>query len=178
MQMLRESYAARRSPNDPATFEEYLARQNPAHADEFALGIARMLMEHTKVCQLLNEMHWCVLDVPQECYPLLTSDHPVWMTATLTEDDAFLTMAIGLHKLFAATTKPATRLRLQARRRSELVKAINKTTVQHAENFVYGETDSMLAFIQKYMSTRRHSTWLERLASHRGHQIVAPDSPQ
>jgi Protein of unknown function (DUF4238) len=81
-QKFRESYDASRSANDPATFDEYMAQQNPAHADEFDLNIARMLMEHTKICHLLNEMHWCVLNVPQDCYPLLTSDHPLWMTAT------------------------------------------------------------------------------------------------
>lgn len=176
-QKLRESYAARRSSNDPATLEEYMAQQHPAHADEFALSIARMLMEHTKICHLLNGMHWCVLNVPQGCYPLLTSDHPVWMTATLAEDDDFLMMAIGPRRLFAATIKPETQRRLQARRRGELVKDVNKIIVQHAEKFVYGQTDDMLPFVQKHMSSKRHSTWLEMLASHRGHEIVAPDSP-
>ena len=176
-QKLRENYAERRSSNDPATLEEYLAQQNPAHADEFALNIARMLMEHTKICHLLNEMHWCVLDVPQGCYPLLTSDHPVWMTATLTAHDDFLMMAIGPRRLFTATIAAETQRRLQARRRGELVKAVNKITVQHAEKFVYGQTDDMLPFVQKHMSTKRHSTLLEMVASHRGHEIVAPDSP-
>jgi hypothetical protein len=143
-QKFRESYAANRSENDPATFGEYMAQQNPAHADEFALNIARLLMEHTKLCHLLNEMHWCVLDVPLGCYPLLTSDHPVWMTATFTEDDAFLMMAIGPRRLFSATVEPGTQRRLQARQRGELVKGTNKITVQHAENFVYGQTDDML----------------------------------
>jgi hypothetical protein len=176
-QKLGESYAIQRSANDPATLEEYMAQQNPAHADEFVFSVARMLMEHTKICHLLNEMHWCVLDVPQGCYPLLTSDHPVWMTATLTKDDDFLMMAIGPRRLFAATTKSETQHRLQARHRGEQVKGINKITVQHAENFVYGQTDDMLPFVQKHMSTKRHSTWLERLASHRGHEIVALDNP-
>jgi hypothetical protein len=176
-QKLRENYAARRSANDPATLEEYMAQQNPAYEDEFALSIACMLMEHEKICHLLNGMHWCVLNVPQECYPLLTSDHPVWMTATLAKDDDFLMMAIGPRRLFTATIKPETQRRLQAKRRSELVKAVNKITVQHAERFVYGQTDDMLPFVQKHMSTKRHSTWLEMLASHRGHKIVAPDSP-
>ena len=39
LQMLRESYATKRSSNDPATFEEYIAQQNPAHADEFAFSL-------------------------------------------------------------------------------------------------------------------------------------------
>ena len=176
-QRLREIYAASRSANDPATFDEYVVQQNPAHADEFAFDIARTLMAHTKICDLLNAMHWCVLDVPQECYPLLTSDHPVWMTATLNEDDDFLTMPIGPRRLFSATMKPETQRRLQARRRDKLVMGVNKITVQHAEKFVYGQTDAMLPFVQKHMSTKRHATWLERLAARRGHEIIAPDNP-
>jgi hypothetical protein len=176
-QKLRESYAARRSPTDPATLEEYVEQRNPAHADEFAFDIARMLMEHTKICHLLNKMHWRVLDIPNGHYPLLTSDHPVWMTATLTEDDDFLMMPIGPRRLFAATIRPEIQRRLEARRRGELVKVINKFTVQHAEKFVYGQTNDMLPFVQKHMSTRRHSTWLEMVAAQRGHVIVAPNSP-
>jgi hypothetical protein len=176
-QRLREVYAESRSANDPATFDEYLKHQNPAHADEFAFRIARTLMAHTKICDLLNSMHWCVLNTTQGCYPLLTSDHPVWMTATLKEDDDFLTMPIGPRRLFAATTKPETQRRFQVRRRDELVKDVNKITVQHAEKFVYGQTDDMLPFVQKHMSTKRHATWLERLAALRGHEIIAPDNP-
>jgi hypothetical protein len=176
-QELREIYAASRSANDPATFDEYVEQQNPAHADEFAFSIARTLMVHTKICDLLNSMHWCVLEGRPGCYSLLTSDHPVWMTPTLKEDDDFLTIAIGPGRLFAATMKRDTLRRLQARRRDELVKDVNKITVQHAEKYVYGQNDDMLPFVQKRMSTKRHSTWPERLAALRGHEIIAPDNP-
>lgn len=134
-------------------------------------------MEHTKICELLSNMHWRVLDVPEGYYPLLTSDHPVWTTGTLTKDDDFLMMAIGPRRLFAATIKPEIQRRLEARRRGELVKDVNKLTVQHAEKFVYGQTNDMLSFVQKHMSTKRHSTLLERLAAQRGDEIVAPNSP-
>jgi hypothetical protein len=86
-------------------------------------------------------------------------------------------MPIGPRALFAATARLETQFRLKARRPGDLVKATNKLTVQHAEKFVYGLTDDMMPFVQKHMSTKRHSTLLERLASHRGHQIVAADSP-
>jgi hypothetical protein len=176
-QKLSEGYTARRSPSDPPTFEEYIAQKNPAHADEFTFSIARTLMEHTRVCPLLSNMHWLVLQVPQETYPLLTSDHPVWMTATLTEDDAFLWIPIGPRRLFTATVKPETQHRLAARRRGELVKAVNRLTAQHAVKYVYGQTDGMLPFVQKHMSTRRHSTLLERVALKHSHEIVVPDQP-
>ena len=174
-QHIRAKYAASRSETDPATLEEYLRQLNPAYEDEFALSVGCKLMEHAKICDLISNMHWCVLDVPAGYYSLLTSDQPVWMTATLIENDDFLRIAIGPRRLFAATTTLETQRRLKAGPRGELAKIVNKITVQHAVRFVYGQTDDMLAFVQKHMSTKRHSTWFERLASLRGHKIIAPD---
>jgi len=174
---LDKIYAARRSATDPLTVREYLQEQKLTHADEFAFSIARKLMNHSKICGLFNNMHWLVLDIPKDGISLLTSDRPVWMTATLTEDDASIIMPIGPRKLFTAVVKLATQNRLIAHRRRVLVKAVNKVVVQHAVKYVYGLTDDMLPFVQKHMATRRHSTLLERLAASRGHEIIAMDSP-
>jgi len=174
---LRESYAARRSPTDPATLEEFCAQLNPSYADELALSVARTLMVHEGICNLLNKMRWCVLDVPEGCDWLLTSDNPIWMTATLVGTDDFLLVAIGPRRLFVATVEPDTLYRIQAQRRCELVKIINKITVQHADRFVFGKTEDALPFVQEYMSTRRHDTWLERHARMRDLEIVASANP-
>jgi hypothetical protein len=160
-QPLWESYAAKRSPKEPATLEEFWAQLNPAYADELALSVA----------------HWCVLDVPEGCDSLLTSDNPVWMTATLVGADDFLLVAIGPRRLFVAAVEPDTLCRIQAQRRCELVKIINKITVQHADRFVYGKTEDALPLVQEHMSTRRHDTWLERHARMRDLEIVASDNP-
>ena len=176
-QPLRESYAARRSPNEPATLAEFWAQLNPAYADELALGVAQTLMAHEGICDLLNKMRWCVLGVPEGCDSLLTSDNPVWMTATLVGADDFLLVAIGPRRLFVAAVEPDTLCRIQAQRRCELVKIINKITVQHADRFVYGETADALPLVQEHMSTRRHDTWLERHARMRDLEIVASDIP-
>jgi Protein of unknown function (DUF4238) len=173
---MEDSYAARRSETDPPTLREYLDRQNPGQADEFVFSIAQTLMSHSNICELFNNMHWLVLDVPKDGFPLLTSDRPIWMTATLTEDDAFIMMPISPKTLFTAVVMQETQHRLKGHRRTDLVKAVNKLVVQHAVKYVYGLTDSMLPFIQKYMATKRHSTLLERLAALHGHEIVAPDS--
>ncbi len=172
---LHENYVARRSPSDPLTFAAYTAQKNPAHADEFTFSIARTLMGHTKICQLLSNMHWLVLEVPQEAYPLLTSDHPVWITATLTGKDAFLRIPIGPRRLFIATVNLETQRKLVALRRGELVKAVNKVTVSHARKFVYSQADDMLSFVQKYMSTRRYLSLLERVALNRNHEIITQE---
>jgi hypothetical protein len=174
---LEQDYAERRQESDPKTLREYLEQQSPGHANEFIFEVARSLMHHEDVCQLIDNMHWLVFDIPKEAYPLLTSDRPVWMTATLSEEDAFLVMPIGPRKLFTATTRLETQARLRARRRSDQVKGVNKLIVQHAVEYVYGEDAAMLPFVQKHMATKRHSSLLERQAVSQGLGVVAVDSP-
>jgi hypothetical protein len=173
MSELEEVYAAQRSEGDPPTLLAELEQKNPGQEDKFALSVARNLMNHSDICRLFDDMHWLVLDVPETGFSLLTSDRPIWMTATLTEEDALMVMPIGPRKLFTAVVRPGTQLR----RRTDLVKTVNKLVVQHAVKYVYGQTDSMLPFVQKHMATRRHSTLLERLATSHGHEIVAADWP-
>jgi hypothetical protein len=81
-----------------------------AHADEMALSIARKLMNHEKIGKSFNNMQWHVIDIPEDCEALLTSDRPVWMSASLAEEEAFLTIPIGPRKLFTATVLPGTQL--------------------------------------------------------------------
>jgi hypothetical protein len=177
MSELEKIYAAQRSEGDPPTLLAQLEQKNPGQEDKFALSVAQNLMNHSDICRLFDDMHWLVLDVPETGFSLLTSDRPIWMTATLTEDDAFMMMPIGPRKLFTAAVRPGTQLLLKARRRTDLAKRVNKLVVQHAVKYVYGETDGMLPFVQKHMATKRHSTLLERLATSHGHKIVAVDWP-
>lgn len=172
---LQSAYDAQRSQTDPATVAEYLARQEASETDEFAFSVARTLMNHRNICQLFNNMHWLVLDMPEDAYPLLSSDRPIWMTTSLTEDDAFIIMPIGPRKLLTAVVEPATQRKLKTRHRPLLAKTVNKLVVQHAVKYVYGLTDGMLPFVQKHMASRRHSSLLERLAARRGHEVVAAD---
>jgi Protein of unknown function (DUF4238) len=169
---LEEIYTARRSVTDPLTVGEYLKAQNPAEEDEFALSIARTLMDHPNIGQSLNNMHWQVLDVSNDDFSLLTSDRPIWMTLSITEEDAFISMPIGPRKLFTAAVNSSTQMRLRERSREQLVKEVNKLTTQHAVRFVYGLDDKALPFVQKHMASKRHSTLLERVAAKHGHEIV------
>jgi Protein of unknown function (DUF4238) len=122
-------------------------------------------MEHSGIVQLLSNMRWKVLDFTSCGIPLLTSDRPVWKTAALVEPDDFLFMPIGPSRLFVAANAVSSILRLQQQSRRELAKKVNKLTVQHAVNLVFGVDAGMKSFVQKHFATKRHST------------IIADDSP-
>lgn len=162
LQCKYENIKAEGNPDDIGDF----IQQNDLHnSDEFAFQIAQKLMQHDWICQLLDQMYWIVIDDKEGEVPLMTSDRPIWMTATLTEPDAFLSIPIGPQKLFISAPNASTIDRLLARSRRQLFKARNKLAVQHAVKFVYGIDDRMLSFVQKHMSTRRHSSLLERMAN-------------
>lgn len=134
-------------------------------------------MDHDGIGQIINNMRWKVLDFEGCGFPLLTSDRPVWMTTTLADTDAFIMMPIGPTRLFLATREAATMLRIDAQKRRQQAKKLNKITVQHAVGFVFGGDNKMEPFVQKHFATRRISTHMERYAAMRGHTIVADDSP-
>jgi hypothetical protein len=174
---LQTAYDAGRSADMPATIGDYLRQQVPGETDEFALSIARTLMNHPKVCGLINNMHWHVIEIPPLETPLATSDRPVWTTTTLTEPDAFISMPIGPRRLFIAAPQASTLLRLKARPPGALAADRNKLAIQHAVKYAYGVDDALLPLVQEHLGTRRHSSLLELMAATRDHKIVAADSP-
>lgn len=174
---IAEIYAARRAPGMPATVGEYLAGQDQGETDAWALKIARTLMNHPRVGQLLNNMHWRVLDVPAAAPLLVTSDRPVWTTITWTEPEAFISMPISPRKLFLAAPDPRTLTRLIANATPDRLAERNLLTIRLAVKNAYGADDSLLTVAQDHLATRRHSSLLEVLAAARGHRVVDPASP-
>lgn len=174
---LQVAYEQRR-PNDyPASVDEFLRQSRPGQQDEFAFGIARKLIDSPGFGNKINNMRWNIVQIPLNSFSLLTSDKPVWMTTTLVEVDAFITIPIGPRKLFTATVDRSTSLKIMAHDKSQLSKVLNKIVVKNAEKFVYGVDNSMLPFVQKHMSSTRTSSLVERLALRRGHDIVSSTSP-
>jgi Protein of unknown function (DUF4238) len=174
---LEAKYAAKKRIGDPETIKEYLQSHEPDHLEKLTASIAKRLMTHTDICNVISNMYWQVLEIPNDTSPLLTSDRPVWMTTTITEANAFFILPIGPKRLFTASVTRGTRDQLKKRHRIQLGKYVNKLVVQHAVNYVYGVDDKLLVFVQKHIATRRHSSLLERIASYRDFKIVSPDSP-
>jgi len=172
---LEEPYVAVKTKTDPLTLEEYIQKQEPSHADSFTFNVAKDLMDHSGIIRIINNMHWLVIDVPEDKYSLLTSDRPVRMTSTLTEEDAYIVFPIGPRKLFTAVVDRTTQLKLRAHKRGDLAKIVNRHTVQHAVRYVFGLNDSMKPFIQKHMATKSFSTLTERLAASYELDIVTSD---
>ena len=172
----QEVYEAMRHDGAPECMNDYLAELGPYEEDLIALTTLRRCINNRGIGQTINDMRWNVLDFKDCGIPLLTSDRPVWMTP-LAKPDAFILMPIGPTRLFVATRETETMLHIRSRNRRQQAKYVNKVTVQHAVNFVFGVDNKMESFVHKHFAARRRATYMERLAAKRGFSVIAKESP-
>jgi Protein of unknown function (DUF4238) len=163
----REEYAANRKPDDPETIEEFIEKRDPEHLGRWVMNVAPELMYHEGMGQSLNGMRWSVVATSEEARPFLSSDRPLVMAKTFSEPDCYVTLPIGPHRLFVATTTEETERAFQDRPTEELVDEVNAQVVKQAVKYVYGIDDSELAFVDKLISTNKSPRLLSRLRDRR-----------
>jgi len=164
---LEAKYAAKRGPNDPATLKEYLAQRDPEDIERWAMSLAPSLIDHRKIGGLLNNMRWLVRRITSGTEEFLTSDRPVVMSWTLTEQNAFLFLPIGPKTLFVAVNDVETQRMVETRDPAEQVEAINRFVAGRAVKFVYARDDSALNYVRQHMGTKQRSSLIEQLVKRR-----------
>ncbi len=164
---LEAKYVNERGPNDPATLEEYLAQRDPEDVERWAISLAPRLIDHRKIGKLLNNMRWMVRRITSDAGEFLTSDRPVVMSWTLTEQNAFLFMPIGPKAMFVAVNDVETQRMVEEREPAEQVEAINRFIAGRAVKFVYARDDSVLNYVRQHMGTKPRKTLIEQLAERR-----------
>ena len=161
---LEAKYAAKRGPNDPATLEEFLARADSENVERWAMSLAPHLIDHRKIGELLNNMRWLVRRIASDAGEFLTSDRPVVMSSTLTEQNTFLFVPIGPKAMFVAVNDVETQRMVEERDPAEQVEAINRFVAGRAIKYVYARDDSALQYVRQHMGTRPRKTLMEQLA--------------
>jgi hypothetical protein len=164
---LQAKYEAKKGPDDPATVEEYLAQIGPHQAEQMALALAPKLMDHSKIGQLINNMRWLVVRITSDAGQFLTSDRPVIMTTTLTEENAYIFLPIGPKTLFVAVNDEVTQKRIEARDPAERVESTNRFIAGHAVKYVYATDDDALDYVKQHMGTHPRTSILEQLVAFR-----------
>ncbi len=167
---IEAKYAAVRGPDDPATIEEYFATFARDETERFAMSLAPTLIDHPKIGQLINNMHWFVIRPPASAGTFLTSDRPVIMTPTLGEEHAYILLPVGPHALFVATKDLDTKRIFLACDPEQRVEVVNRFIAAHAVGKVYGQDDTMLDYVRQNIGTQPRTSLLERLADLRRNQ--------
>jgi len=163
MPELEAKYALVRSPEDPTTLQEYLA-QTERSTDGWAVSLAPRLIDHAKIGEMLNNMRWFIRRIVSDKGEFLTSDRPVLMSWTLTEEHAFLFLPLGPKAMFAAVNDIETQRIVEERDPAEQVRNWNQFLAGQAQRYVYAQDDSMRAFVAEHFGKHRRATPFELLA--------------
>lgn len=160
---LEERYEQVRGDSDPATFTEYLAKHGN-NTDGWAMSLAPKLIDHALIGNMLNNMRWFVRRISSAEGEFLTSDRPVVMSWTLTEENAFLLFPIGPKAMFVAVNDVATQGLIEEREPGEQVRAWNQLLAGRAVRFVYARDDLVLPFVAEHIGKHQRPTLLEQIA--------------
>jgi hypothetical protein len=118
-------------------------------------------------------MRWFVLTTSSEGPRLLTSDRPVLISSTLTEENAYVFLPIAPNRLFVAVNSKETETIVRRRVMKELVEGANKLIVQHAVKYVYGTDNASVKFVDQHIGKSRPKSLMQRLRERRNEDAEA-----
>jgi hypothetical protein len=148
-------YEAIRKPEDPPTFDEYLALRDPLTATKVSVNMIVKVFDNEILGKHLNNMTWGVIDVGHSPYRFLLSDRAA-VFANLNNADGVA--YFGPTKIFVAVNTPDRLQQLRKLPLRDIVHNSNRFLVGRARRFVWAHDQSQRAFISKHMSQRMAPT--------------------
>jgi hypothetical protein len=150
---LEAKYAALRGTEDPATYEEYVASRDPKEAEIDTLWNLPHLIANPRIGEVLVRLPWVWFDVPTDCPELLLSDHPLLRTNGLRKPDGHLAIPLSPRRFLLVAANDDIRRKIDQTPVKELVKALNRHTVQNARRFVVASDLKQARFIRKHFGS-------------------------
>lgn len=161
---VRETYESLRRTGDPLTFEEFLTSEDPRLVERIAMRVATVLIDNPDMGQLINHMHWGVIDLSASSLPLLASDRGASPYLGLGDIRAFITLPIGPKRLFVAAHRKEVIENLSRARARNIVMSVNRTSVCLAREYVWASDRSQTSFVRSKFGSVHAPTLGERLA--------------
>lgn len=162
---IQDAYESFRKESDPETFEEFATSRDPLLLSRVGMRMATRLIDHPRIGERINNMTWDVLDLTGSSLQLLTSDRAVEQVLGLGDPRSFISLPLGPHRVFVATSQKATLDRLRSHPPRELVRLRNNSTVKLARDFVWAADRSQQRFIERQFASIDAPTLGERLAA-------------
>jgi hypothetical protein len=91
------------------------------------------------------------MTIPDVPFNFLTSDRPIIMTNGIGRPEGHIAVPIGPRKLFIAANQKETTDPIVALPPSDLIMQANTMVVRQAEEFVYGESDFAINFVERHL---------------------------
>jgi hypothetical protein len=150
-------YEAIRKPEDPPTFDEYLALRDPFAPIKMHVNLIVKAFDNDIIGAHINRMTFAIIDLSASQHRLLLSDRPVEIS-NLKAANGLVSIPISPTKLFVAANAEATFDRLRRRDPEDLVRHVNLYIVSRARRFVWAQDASQERFIANRMSTALEPT--------------------
>ena len=147
---LQVDYAARRRAGDPEFFEEFLAKHEPNAAQIGAANFLAEIIDNDRVGETVFKMKWSRIDLSKSNHQLLTSDRPIDMPLGLADPKACISLPVSPRILFVAAHNHDMADALRRASPTQIVRKNNQRVIEQARKFVWGSTNSQLAFVQKH----------------------------
>lgn len=157
---LNERYREIRRPEDPETYEEYIALTGHPAGRASAIAM-QTIIDSPRMGGHLNQMRWSTLTFKNAKHTLLTSDRPILMTNGLVKPRDHLAIPIGPLALFVATNTEESDDIIKSMNPRELMQQVNDRVACQAQRFVYGTDDSQLRFVASRLGKMVPSTPLD-----------------
>jgi hypothetical protein len=156
-----EKYRELRRPDDPQTFEEYLAKSTYHPAGRMNARTLQTVIDSPRMGGHLNQMRWSVVTFKKERHTLLTSDRPIIMTNGMAKPEDHLVLPIGPRTLFIATNNIETENKIRTIDAGTMMTQVNDRVASQARKYVYGADNKQLRFVEYRLGRRWPSTPLE-----------------
>jgi Protein of unknown function (DUF4238) len=153
----QQQYELIRQPNDPDTFDEYIARIDPLIPLKAQVSQIAKTFDNDIMGEHVNRMKWAVIDVSASPAGLLTSDRPVGLF-NVKAPTGMISLPISPTMLFVAVNDPRIFDQLRLRQPQEIVEHVNVHLAARARRFVWSVDQSQTSFVQLHMSTNLEPT--------------------
>jgi hypothetical protein len=157
---LNDRYQQIKRPEDPETYEEYIALTGHPAGRASAVAM-QTIIDSPRMGGHLNQMRWSTITFKNPEHTLLTSDRPIIMTNGLVKPRDHLAIPIGPLAVFVATNTKESDDIIKNMNPRELMQQINERVTSQARQFVYGTDDSQLRFVENRLGKMVPSTPLD-----------------
>lgn len=148
----KRRYDQMRQPEDPATYNEYLASCDQHTASKATMRLIIGLFDNERLGARVNNMEWGIVDLSASPLRLLTSDRPVELF-DIGAPRGVISIPISPTMVFVAVNDPGTLDQLRRAKPKTIVASMNRYIVRRARRFVWASDESQTPYVRRHMST-------------------------
>jgi Protein of unknown function (DUF4238) len=146
-----DEYEAVKGPASPPTLTEWTRQNAPSLIPNFGMSRIPSLITHDKPVEHIFRMPWWIHDVHHANTDLLLSDRPCLLKGNAVEGECLIALPLSPTMLFFICNIEHQIHVLRSMRPTSLVKLVNRASVLHAADRVYGIGKHHLPLVEKFL---------------------------